>query len=76
MKRFAAQEGFSMDAVKEETSAHLLNFLNQEIQDVSTGARPASSINCTYKELLGFVRELGIEQSRIPAGIEKLCKNP
>ncbi len=72
LMRFAQKENFSMDEVINQTREHLLNFLKIESDEVSSGLRD-SCINCTFKELVLFAKRLGIKETELPDGIEKLC---
>lgn len=74
LKNFCSREGFSLEKIRQETINHLQAFLEQELKDISLSRRSKSSINCTFEELEAFAMELGIEPSKLPDGIEKLCR--
>ncbi|RUM89251.1 MAG: hypothetical protein DSZ23_03485 [Thermodesulfatator sp.] len=75
LKTFALKEGFNISEVREEAARHLASFLENEVHELKTGSRKASSINCSWQELKEFASELGIDRSTLPEGIENLCQN-
>ena len=55
-------------------AAHaLLTFLQQELEDVRSGARP-SSINCSTEALVAFVHTLGMDPTTLPDDWHQLCE--
>jgi NADH pyrophosphatase NudC (nudix superfamily) len=73
LKNFCAREGFDLEQTRKEAARRLLNFLNNEAEEISSGKRKTSSINCTWKELKQFAAELGIDPSDLDQGLEHLC---
>jgi len=57
---------------KEVVREALLTFLEQEVEDVSSGSR-MSSINCTADELVCFVDELDCSLDSLPSDWHRLC---
>ncbi len=72
LKRFCQIEGMDISGVRKEAGKFLKNFLEQEYQDVESGAR-TSCINCTWKDILDFAEELGVSPQTLPQDIEKMC---
>ncbi|PIE57426.1 MAG: hypothetical protein CSA33_08630 [Desulfobulbus propionicus] len=50
----------------------VLRYLCQELEDVSAGRR-TTSLNCSPKEVLDFIRLLGLVPADLPEGWEQLC---
>ncbi len=75
LKTFCKKEGFEIKQVRKEARQHLVHFLKNEAEELSTGKKEASSINCSWKELEGFIVELGIDRRELPKGLEYLCNN-
>ncbi len=73
LKTFCTREGFGIEDARSEAGEHLLKFLENEKDEVSSGIRKDSSINCSWPELVKFARELGINQEDLPEGLEDLC---
>ena len=70
--RFCKLEGIDYSEVTGEIARFLRDFLQQEVEDVVSGRRK-SCINCTYRDLLGFVQALGMDPGDLPEGIEDIC---
>ena len=75
LKNFCYREDFDIEGVRKETAKHLLQFLENEFEEVQAGKR-SSCINCSFKELREFAIDLGISEEKLPTGLEKLCMNP
>ncbi len=74
MKNFCRREGMDMEETRKEAAGRLLIFLENEVDEVNSGKRKASSINCTWKDLETFAAELGIDPRNLPGHLEYLCK--
>ncbi len=74
LKDYCTREGFDLEETRKEAAAHLVNFLNNEAEEISSGSRKTSSINCTWDELKQFTAELGIDCQNLAQGLENLCK--
>ena len=73
LKAFSEKEGFDMRDIREEAGRRLLSFLKNESEEVASGKRKSSSINCSWTDLKSFAAELGIKQAGLPEGLKKLC---
>ncbi len=72
LKKFAEKEELDLSRIKHRAATALVNFLEQEVDDVSSGKRQ-SCINCGFDELLELATDLGICKKDLPHGTEKLC---
>lgn len=54
-------------------SRALVSFLRREMKDVGAAVR-VSSVNCSRRQMLSFVAELGLDADFLPAGWQALCK--
>ncbi len=72
LKRFCQRNALDSGPIKEETKDQLKTFLQQEMAEVSLGAR-SCCINCTFEELHSFCVELGVSLSGLRSDLEKYC---
>ncbi len=76
LKAFCEKEGIRVDSFRGKAALALKNFLLQELEDVQTGKRRKSSINCSFSTLLELATDLGLASEDIPKEIEVLCGGP
>lgn len=69
---FCGRQQLESSGFRREVAVHLLQFLTEEILEVAGGVRQ-TVINCSYRELCEFSREVGLPVSRLPESIEGLC---
>ena len=72
LQSFSRRVGHDCSAFAEVVRTELLLFLNQEMEDVSSGKR-TSSINCVAAELVDFAAALKCEVNNFPSGWENIC---
>ncbi len=73
LKNFCEKEGLDIKEARKEARQQLVAFLDNEMEEIRSGKRTSSAINCTWKELERFAQELGIDCEDLPEGLEYLC---
>lgn len=72
---FSTNNGMDISSIRLDVAETLRAFLDQEIQDVSSGKRE-SCINCSYSELMELASSLGLSRDKLPNEIEMLAHDP
>ena len=73
LQAFCQRIGRDCYSFRETVCAALLAFLQQEVQDVTSGNR-ASSINCSASELADFATVLDCDVADFPPGWAEICQ--
>jgi hypothetical protein len=72
LRNFCRRINREVPGFERTVSRALVTFLSRETRDVEE-ARRSSSVNCTRKQLLSFIAELGLDCRSLPAGWQSLC---
>jgi len=73
LRKFCAGRSLSTENLKLELAAALLNFLEQEINEVLLQRLAPSSLNCPPATLALLAGDLGLSPDNLPAGWQALC---
>ena len=73
LKNFCQREGFDTEQLRREAGRHLIDFLRNETEELFSGKKRFSSVNCSWRELERFAAELGVDPASLPKGVENLC---
>ncbi len=73
LKTFCYKEGMHINNFREKAAAALRNFLFRELEEVKSGQRSRTCINCSYSTLIKLAEDMGLSPEDLPRGIKDLC---
>ena len=71
--KFCDRQGIEPNGCGSTIAESLLCFLEAEVSDSLIGEK-SSTLNCSFKDLLGFARAVGLEAEALPEEVVKLCR--
>ncbi len=73
LKAFCKKEGFRINDIRKRVAASLKKFLAREMDDIKSGKRQNTSINCSYYTLVRLAEDMAMSEDDLPKGIKDLC---